>query len=152
MALSYGAKIPTANPAKGFGSGLTDHQVVLLVSRDLGKSHLDFNMVGLIAGTPHGHDGAAQFGMALSRPVTGKLTLILESCGGPQPGTSNRFGAALAGATYNLRPDLVVDLAYSRQYTAGAPREMVLAGITWARRLRIKPTALNSTIARLVGR
>jgi len=152
MAVSYGAKIPTANPAKGFGSGFVDHQFVLLASRDLGKSHVDFNMVGIVAGAPRGHEGAAQFGMALSRPVSGRLTLILESCGGPQPGTSNRFGAALAGATFNLRPNLVVDAAYSRQYTAGAPREMVLAGITWARRLRLGPTARNSTIARLLGR
>ncbi len=152
MAFSYGMKIPTANPAKGFGSGFFDHQFVLLVSRDLGKSHIDFNTVGMLAGGPHGGEGAAQFGMALSRPASRRLTLILESCGGPQPGTSNRFGAALAGATYNLRPNLVLDAAYSRQYTAGAPRQMVLAGITWARRVRFGPRPPNATIARLLGR
>jgi hypothetical protein len=152
MAFSYGAKIPTANPAKGFGSGFVDHQLVLLVSNDLGRNHIDFNVVGMMAGGPQGHEGAAQFGMALSRSAGRRLTLILESCGGPQPGTSDRFGAALSGATFNLRPNVVVDAAYSRQYTAGSPRQMVLAGITWAKRLSFGPGLRKSNIARLVGR
>ena len=152
MAFDYGVKIPTANPAKGFGSGFADHQFLLIASRDLGRSHFDFNVVGTVAGGARGHDGAVQFGLAISRPVTPKFSWILESYGGPQPGTSDRFGAAFAGATYTLRPSMVVDGAYSRTYTAGSPRQQFLFGMTFAMRPGFLPLPKSSAFARLLGR
>jgi len=152
MALLYAAKIPSANPAKGFGTGFVDHQLIFIASRDLGKNHLDFNIVGTVAGSALGHDGAAQIGLAMTRPVNAKLSLILESYGGPQPGTSNRFGAALAGAAYTLRPTLVADAAYSRTYTAGSPRQQFMFGFTFAARPGLPLLPKGSSLARLVGR
>jgi hypothetical protein len=152
MALLYDAKIPIANPAKGLGSGFVDHQLIFIASRDLGRYHLDFNTVGTIVGERRGHDGAAQFGLAVTRPVTKKLSCILESYGGPQPGTSDRFGAGFAGATYTLRSQLVLDGAYTRTYTAGSPRQQVLVGVTYARRAGLAPLPRSSTFARLLGR
>jgi hypothetical protein len=152
MALLYGIKVPTANPAKGFGSGFYDQQYILIASRDLGRNHLDFNTVGTVTGAAHGHDGAAQFGLALTRPLSAKLSWILESYGGPQPGTSDRFGAAFTGATYTLRSTLVVDGAYSRTYTAGSPRQQFLFGMTFAMRPGFLPLPRNSSVARLLGR
>jgi len=152
MALLYAAKIPSANPAKGFGTGFVDHQLIFIASRDLGKNHLDFNIVGTVAGSALGHDGAAQFGLAMTRPVNAKLSLILESYGGPQPGTSDRFGAAFTGVTYAVRPWLVLDGAYSRTYTAGSPRQQVMFGSTWALRPGIAQLPRNSLIGRLLGR
>jgi hypothetical protein len=136
MAFSYGFKIPTANPAKGFGTGYVDHQLVLVASRDVRRVHFDFNAVGTLAGGPGGNDGATQFGLALSLPVTKRLTGILESDGGPQPGTADRYGQALGGAQWNLRPWLVLDGAYTRAYTAGSPRQEFTVGFTVARRPR----------------
>jgi hypothetical protein len=136
MAFSYGFKIPTANPAKGFGTGYVDHQFVLVASRDVRRVHFDFNAVGTLAGGPGGHDGATQFGLALSLPVTKRLTGILESDGGSQPGTADRYGQALGGAQWNLRPWLVLDGAYTRAYTAGSPRQEFTVGFTVARRPR----------------
>jgi hypothetical protein len=152
MAFLYGAKIPTANPAKGFGTGYVDHQLIFVASRDVGHTHFDFNAVGTITGGAAGHDGAAQFGVALTRPVTPKLSLILESYGGPQPGTPDRFGAVFVGATYALRPSLVIDCAYTRTYTAGVPRAQVLVGITRALRPGFAPLPKASSVARLLGR
>lgn len=152
MAFLYGVKIPMANPVKGFGSGFVDHQLIFMASRDLGHSHLDFNIVGTIAGEKQGLDGAAQFGLAVTRPVTRKLSCILESYGGPQPGTSDRFGAGFAGATYTLRPQLVMDGAYSRIYTAGSPRQQVLFGVSYAKRPGFAPMPRSSALARLLGR
>jgi len=105
-----------------------------------------------VAGSALGHDGAAQFGLAMTRPVNAKLSLILESYGGPQPGTSNRFGAALAGAAYTLRPTLVADAAYSRTYTAGSPRQQFMFGFTFAARPGLPLLPKGSSLARLVGR
>jgi hypothetical protein len=152
MAFLYAVKIPTANPAKGFGSGYSDQQYILIASRDLGKNHFDFNTVGTVTGAANGHDGAAQLGLALTRPVTPKLSWILESYGGPQPGTSDRFGAAFTGATYALRPGLVFDAAYSRTYTAGSPRQQVLFGMTYAVRPGFAPLPRNTIFSRLLGR
>jgi hypothetical protein len=152
MAFLYGVKIPTANPAKGFGSGFVDHQLIFIASRDLGHYHFDFNTVGTVIGERGSHDGAAQFGLAVTRPVTKKLSCILESYDGPQPGTSDRFGAGFAGATYTLRPELVLDGAYTRTYTAGSPREQVLFGATYARRAGFAPLSRNFALAKLLGR
>ena len=152
MAFLYALKIPMANPAKGFGTGFVDHQLILIASRDLGRYHLDFNTVGTIAGGPRGQDGAAQLGLAVTRPLSKRLSGILESYGGPQPGTTNRFGAAFTGATYTLRPQLVVDVAYARTYTAGSPRQQLLIGITYASRPGFAPLPRAWSLARLLGR
>jgi len=135
MALLYGIKTPTANPAKGFGSGFSDQQYIFIASRDLGKNHLDFNAVGTVTGGPHGRDGAAQFGLALTRPLTAKLSWILESYGGPQPGTADRFGAA-----------------YTRTYTAGSPRQQAMFGSTYSLRPGFAHVPRSSFFGRLLGR
>jgi hypothetical protein len=152
FAFLYGAKIPVANPGKGFGSGFVDHQLLFIASRDLGKYHLDFNIDGTVVGKQHGHDGAAQFGLALTQPLTKKLSAILENYGGPQPGISDRFGAVLMGASCTLHPQLVIDGGYTRAYTAGSPRQQVLVGITYAKRSGIAPLPRGSATVRLLGR
>jgi hypothetical protein len=152
IAFLYGVKIPMANPVKGFGSGFVDHQLIFIASRDLGRYHLDFNTVGTIVGEKHGHDGAAQFGVAITRPFTKKLSGILESYGGPQPGTADRFGAGFVGATYTLRPQLVLDGAYTCTYTAGSPRQQILFGVSYAKRPGFAPMSRSSAVARLLGR
>ena len=152
LAFIYAYKTPTANPAKGFGSGFADSQYVLIASRDVGKNHFDFNLVGTEVGLKNGHDGAAQFGLALTRPVSKKLSWIIESYGGPQPGTSDRFGAGFTGVSYTLRPTVVIDSAYARTYTAGSPRSQFMCGVTYALRPGFSPLPHGSAIARLLGR
>jgi hypothetical protein len=152
LAFLYAIKVPTANPAKGFGTGFYDHQFTFVASRDLGENHFDFNVVGTVVGESGGHDGSAQFGLALTRPLVKKLSWVLESYGGPQPGTSDRFGAAFIGAAYTLRPTMVVDIAYARTYTAGSPRAQFMFGATYAIRrnaLRMPAaTAMNRLLRR----
>jgi len=152
MALSYGIKIPKANPAKGFGTGFTDYQFDFIASRDLGKNHLDFNTVGTLAGELKGHDGAPQFGLAETRQISKKLAWSLESYGGPQPGTSDRYGAGLAGVSYALRPRLVLDGAYVKVYTASAARQQFSFGLTYAMRPRLRTVPAGSRVASLLGR
>lgn len=152
MAFSYGIELPEANPEKGFGSGFIDHQFLFIASRDLGPVHADFNAVGTLEGEKDGREVAVQFGLAVTRQVTRRLAWILESYGGPQPGTADRFGAVLSGGSYIVRPWLVVDGAYTQTYTAGSPRRQILFGITCARRLRFGSVANGSRIGRLLGR
>ena len=152
LAFLYSGKIPTANPEKGFGTGYVDHQMILIASRDIGKNHFDFNAVGTLAGGPKGDDGAVQYGLALTRPLNKKLSAILESYGGPQPGTPDRFGAVFVGSTYTVRPQLVLDAAFTETYTAGSPRRQYLFGVTYARRAGFAPVSHRFAPARWLGR
>lgn len=152
MAFSFGINIPAANPEKGFGSGFYDHQFVFIASRDLGNNHFDFNVAGTLTGEQRSHDGAAQFGLALTRPITRKLSWVFENYGGAQPETSDRLGAVLNGVSYAFLPRLVFDGAYVRTYTGGAPRQQVLCGFTYAMRPFFPTLQRQSAIARLLGR
>ena len=152
MAIGYGLKIPVADPDKGFGSGRADDQVAFIASRDLGGVHLDFDIVGTVTDEAEGHDGSAQFGLALTRQMTHKLAWILESYGGPQPGTEDRYGAALTGVSYSLKSWLVLDGAYVKTYPAGSPRQQILFGITHSMRPKFGPLPRGSRFARLLGR
>jgi hypothetical protein len=152
FAAGYGLKEPHANPAKGFGTGYVDHQLVFIASRDLGRTHVDFNLAGTIAGSSNGKEGALQAGLVAALPLTKSVTWLLESEGGSQPGTSDRYGAALSGFSWALRPWLVADAAYTRAYTAGAPRAQITAGLTYAVRSGILTLARGSRFARWLGR
>ena len=152
LALSYGASLPVANPAKGFGSGFSNDQLAFIASRDVGGTHVDINVVGALEGGANGHEGAAQFGMALTRPVTRRLAWIAESFGGAQPGTTDRFGAVLTGGSFAARPWLVLDGAVTRTYTAGSPRWQIQFGLTCARRPGWVLIPRGSRIGRLLGR
>lgn len=153
MAFSYGVKDPAANPAKGFGTGYVDHQLLLIASRDLGRTHFDFNAAGLLAGAAQGQDGAARFGLALAFTVTKRLAWMLESDGGSQPGVPDRFGEALTGVSWTIHPRLVIDSAYTRAYTAGTPRQQFTVGFTYALPSKMLiPVARQGAAGRLLGR
>lgn len=134
LAIDYAVKFPTANPAKGFGSGYTDHVGTFIASTDVKNTHIDFNAAGTVAGGLRGHDAAAQFGLAVTRHLRPKLLGTLEAFGGSQPGTSNRYGAALAGGAWSLRPWLAVNGAYVRAYTLASPRQQFLVGFNYTMR------------------
>jgi hypothetical protein len=152
MAVSYGVTIPTANPAKGFGTGYMDHQLVFLASRDVRQLHFDFNLAGTLAGGPEGYDGAVQSGLVMTVPVRRSVGWMLESDGGPQPGTADRFGQALTGFSWAIRSNLVADAAYTHAWTAGAPRQQFTIGVTWAHRVAPGLLASPEKMSRLVGR
>jgi hypothetical protein len=137
LAFTYGVKSPTASPSKGLGTGRIDQLLLLIASRDLGKLHLDFNTAGTMAGAARGRDGGAQVGLVLSAPMTKKLTAMLETDGGSTPGTKTRYGEALLGASWTVNPRFVLDSAYTRGYTAGAPRQQITVGCTYALRSKI---------------
>ena len=139
LAIDYAFKIPTAKPAKGFGSGYSDHVVTLIASADHGDNHVDFNAVGTIAGGRTGRDGAAQFGLAITRHVTRKVLGTFEAYGGPQPGRSDRYGAVQVGGAWAVRPWLAVNAGYARAYTAASPRQQFLAGFIYTFRPGFSP-------------
>jgi hypothetical protein len=132
LGVFYQFKIPAANPAKGLGSGFADNLLTFLASKDLGKYHIDFNLDGTLAGAAHSTSPAVQGDLALTRALGKTTSVVLESFGGSQPATPNRLGIALLGATWSVRPWLVLDTAYDKTYTGtpGQPRQQFLIGGT----------------------
>jgi hypothetical protein len=151
MAFSYGAEIPTASPSI-FGNGITDHQFVLIASRDIRKIHLDFDTVGELSRDAGQQGGAIDFGMMMTRQLNKKLAWTVESYGGSQTGTTDRLGAVQSGLSFAVRPWLVMDAAYVKPFTDGSPQQQLMFGITYATRPFFKPPPKRLALARLVGR
>src|SRR5438477_12005534 len=79
IALMYMAKLPTAGDV--LGSGEADHILTLLVSKDLGKHHFDFNLAASLLGRPQGGFDA----LAWSHPLPGKWGATAELSGATSP-------------------------------------------------------------------
>jgi Putative MetA-pathway of phenol degradation len=107
FAFSYTAKLPTASPSKGFGTGYADHAFALLASKDLRKYHFDLNVAGSLLGQETGISGSTVLALACTRPLSNKLSLVTEGYGQVD---GERSAAALLGATYAVTPRFVLDL------------------------------------------
>ncbi len=66
--------------------------------------------------------------------VLGLGSVVVKKIEGPQPGSSNGSGPALAGAAWGLRSWLGVNGAYGRAYTAASPRQQFLMGFIYTMR------------------
>src|SRR5437667_1690471 len=132
IALMYMAKLPTAGDV--LGSGEADHAFTLLVSKDLGKHHFDFNLVANILGRPQGgFDRSYLNALAWSHPLRGKWGATAEISGNTSP---NRFtpGNAqfIASGTYTPRSSVVLDFGMMGRITGNIPDAMFVAGVTYS--------------------
>jgi len=132
IALMYMAKLPTAGDL--LGSGEADHAFTLLVSKDLGKHHFDFNLVANILGRPQGgFDRSYLNALAWSHPLRGKWGATAEISGNTSP---NRFtpGNAqfIASGTYTPRSSVVLDFGMMGRITGNIPDAMFVAGVTYS--------------------
>jgi hypothetical protein len=132
IALMYMAKLPTAGDV--LGSGETDRAFTLLVSKDLGKHHFDFNLIANLLGRPHGgFDRSYLNALAWSHPIRGKLGATAEFSGttSPNPLTPATAQFLVAG-TYGLRPRCVFDFGMAARITGNIPDAMFIAGVTYS--------------------
>lgn len=132
VAFVYMAKIPTAGDV--LGSGEVDHSLAMLISKDLGKHHFDFNFIGNLLGLPGGgfdHDFLSA--LAWSHPVRGNWGATVEFSGvtSPNPATPGE-SQFIASATYNVRPRLVLDFGMMGRISGNVPHAMLIAGFTYS--------------------
>src|SRR5215470_9370112 len=132
ISLMYMAKLPTAGDV--LGSGEVDHSFTLLVSKDLGKHHFDYNLLANLLGRPRGgFDRSYLNALAWSHPVRGKLGATAELSGSTSPNAFTPGSAqVLASATYALKPRLIFDLGVSARITGDIPHAMFIAGLTYS--------------------
>ncbi|MDQ2974392.1 MAG: transporter [Acidobacteriota bacterium] len=78
FSLAYYIKLPTADSAKGLGTGRVDHNFIALVSKKIGGTTVDFNAASLFSGrtTDNGHELSGQ--AALS-PSNSSNSLLLTA-------------------------------------------------------------------------
>ena len=134
IALMYMAKLPTAGDV--LGSGEADHILTLLVSKDLGKHHFDFNLAASLLGRPQGGvDRSYLNALAWSHPLRGKWGATAELSGAtsrsPNPFTPAN-AQLIAAATYTARPRLVFDFGMMGRITGEIPHAMLITCFTYS--------------------
>jgi len=135
FAFSYAVKIPSASPQDGLGSGQVDHSFTLLVSKDIGKTHFDFNATGFLIGQPgaSGFDKNQQFNLAFSHALHGPLQFTGEFYGDTQLNAATPgFVSSLWALTYTVNPRLVVDSGFEAGITSGGPHRHAFVGVTYS--------------------
>lgn len=132
IAFMYMAKLPTAGEV--LGSGEPDHSFAVLISKDVGKHHFDFNSIFTILGRTNGHFDHDLLGaLAWSHPVRGNWGATLEFSGVT---SANRVTPAeaqfISAGTYTVRPRLVLDFGMMGRITGNIPDAMFMTGFTYS--------------------
>jgi hypothetical protein len=135
LGVFYQAKVPTADESKEIGSGEFDHAISFLVSKDVSRFHVDFNVTPLLAGrhgTP-GVDHNTGLALSFSVPLTRRLGLVGEGYGYTSLNDQTPAIASLmAGVTYQVRPRLALDAGIDAGVSSAAPPGRVYLGVTYA--------------------
>ena len=132
FSLAYYVKLPTASAPKGLGSGRVDHNFIALLSKNIGKTTVDFNVSYLLDGrTSRSGDASSILGaLAASHNITEHWGIQGEISGfarvDEQPGSL----LLLAAVTYQVNRRLVLDGGARTGLTHDAPRVGVFAGMT----------------------
>jgi hypothetical protein len=133
VAVLYVATIPTARPE--LGAGAMVHLVQILVSKDFGKHHFDFNEGVQFSGRYQlsGFDRNYFAALSYSRPLKGKWGYTGEIAGYSwQNAATPATMTLLNAATYNVSRRLVLDGgAYFAAY-GNLPRVTFFAGLTYS--------------------
>ena len=129
----YTATIPTATAQ--VGAGAIGHSAGILVSKDFGKHHFDFNETAQWLGRPEssGFDRNYFTALAYSHGITEKWGATAEIAGfsnanSTTPATMTVMGAA----TYNLSPRMVFDAGVYVAAYGQLPRMTLFSGITYS--------------------
>jgi hypothetical protein len=133
ISILYTAIIPTATAEVGLGA--VGHSAGILVSKDFGKHHFDFNETAQWLGRPgaSGFDRNYFTALAYSHGIGEKWGFTAEAAGfswtnGSTPATMT----LMAAATYSVSPRLVLDTgAYLAAYGA-LPRATFFCGVTYS--------------------
>jgi hypothetical protein len=133
FSLLYTATLPTAT--NGLGTGATGHSVQLLLSKDLGKHHVDLNEGVQFVGRPGvgGYDRNYFSSFSYSHPLKGKWGWTGELAGFSWTNANTPASMVLLGAvTYSPCPRLVLDAGTYITVYGNQPRVVGFFGFTYA--------------------
>jgi hypothetical protein len=132
LAFAYYAKLPSASTEKGLGTGRVDHKVVLLLSKKIGETDIDFNGAYLIVGREgeRGWVTGGQAALAVSREFENNFGFQAELSGQSKDDAQPPGLYALGALTYKANRRLVFDTGLRFGLSRDAPRVGVFAGMT----------------------
>lgn len=131
----YTTKVPTASTAFGVSSGRYDHFLTLIVSKDLSKVHLDFNLTQQMVGRPtgSGHDKNEAFVLFASMPMMKNLTLVGGGYGfNALNAVTPAYSVSTVGFDWQVAHRLILDISMDEGLSSGAPRKRLGFGFTYA--------------------
>ncbi|HEY8188582.1 MAG TPA: transporter [Pyrinomonadaceae bacterium] len=133
FSVAYYIKLPTADNAKGLGTGRVDHNFIALVSKKMGGTTVDFNADFLFSGrtTDNGHALSGQGALAASRNVTRRVGIQGELSGSSRNDAQPGAMLALGAVTYQINRRLVLDSGLRVGLTHDAPRTGLFGGLTF---------------------
>ena len=140
----YTLKVPTASVAKNLGTGRYDHQFMLIVSKDVARLHVDFDVMPNLVGRPDvpGFDKSTSLvlsgGVALPRHLNFSTSVLRSSA---LNADTPSFVSTSTGLLWQVRPRLILDVGMNEGLTTNAPRKRLCFGFTYA------PANLYSLIA-----
>jgi len=153
IAISYAAKIPSADSSKDLGSGKVDHAFSILASKDVSGFHFDFNATEFLDGRANvfGFDKNQLLTLSTSHPIHGPLAITAEFYGSTELNRSTPgYASSLWALSYAVTPRLVIDSGFEAGITSGGPHRHAFFGATysianlypgWKQRRRAKPNA-----------
>jgi len=132
FAVAYYVKLPTADSAKGLGTGRVDHNFIALVSKDIGGTTMDFNASWLLSGriTESGHASSGQGAFAVSRNLSRRIGIQGELSGYSRNDAQSGAMFVLGAVTYQVNRRLVLDSGLRFSLTHDAPSVGLFAGLT----------------------
>ena len=132
FSLLYTLTIPTATADLGIGEA--GHTVGLLLGKDIGKHHLDFNEV--VQWLPRPASGGFEHNyftaIAYSHPIRGKLGFSEEVAGFSHTETTRAALTILQTLNYGISPRFVLDSGFYIAAMGDFPRATFFAGMTYA--------------------
>jgi hypothetical protein len=129
----YTATFSTSTGTPGIGA--MGHGVDVLVSKDFGKHHFDFNEGVRLLGRPGigGYDRNYFTAFDYSHPLPGKWGYAVEIAGFSRANAATPASMVLLlAATYNVKPRLVLDTGEYTAVYGNFPRVTFFAGVTYS--------------------
>jgi hypothetical protein len=133
LAFAYYINLPTASKEKGLGTGRVDHKVVLLLSKKIGQTDVDFNTALLVVGHEDVMNrwvNGGQFALSFSREFENHFGLEGELSGQSKDDEQPKGLFALGALTYKVNRRLIFDAGMRFGLNADAPRVGVFAGVS----------------------
>ena len=133
FSILYAATFPTSTGAPGIGAA--GQGVDLLLSKDFGKHHFDFNEGLRFLGRPHieGYDRTYFTAFDYGRPIAGKFggTLEISGFSRANPATPSSM-TILLSLTYTPKSRLVFDIGEYTTVYGNLPRATFFMGATYS--------------------
>ncbi len=135
ISILYTASLPTSTISTGIG--VTGHGVDLLLSKDFGKHHFDFNegvrLLGRPGPGPGGYDRNYFTTFDYGHPLAGKWGYAVEVAGFSRANASTPATmVVLLTATYNMSSRLVLDAGEYTAVYGNLPRVTFFLGATYS--------------------